>query len=201
MPAEYSFVSRWRVPASADRTWEELERRLRPSSQAGGEQAPWWPGLAVDMAPRRLAAGERLVLTVRSPLGYRLRLLLELTLVEPGRRLAARSDGDLRGGGAVTIEAAGVEAGPMRPEAPGDAPAAPGGGVGTVVEFQWDVETRRAWMNATAPVLRAVFERAHAHVMRRGEAGLRAAVAVRHRSDPRNAGNPGIEAGRSPRAG
>ncbi|WP_164861688.1 hypothetical protein [Microbacterium sp. CPCC 204701] len=48
----------------------------------------------------------------------------------------------------------------------------------TVVVFQRDVETRRAWMNATAWALRPAFERAHARVMDRGEEGLRAALAA-----------------------
>lgn len=175
MPAEYSFVSRWHLPAPAHRTWEELERRLRPAARPRADDTVWWPGVTVDMAPRRLVAGERLVLTVRSPLGYRLRLLLELTAVEPGRHLAACSEGDLSGRGSVTIEGAGAEA--------------------SVAEFRWDVSTRRAWMNATAWLLRPAFERAHAAVMRRGETGLRAALAASGGSDPRNAGNPGIEAG------
>lgn len=171
MPAAYSFASRWRLPVPAERVWDELERQLHP-----GQVSTWWPGLTVPMAPRRLEAGERLVLAVRSPLGYVLHMRLELTDVVPGRTLAATSDGDLRGSGRMTVNPAGDEAS---------------------VGFQWDVETRRAWMNATAWLLRPAFERAHAHVMRRGEEGLRAALAGG--SEPRNAGNPAISRGRAPR--
>ena len=33
MPARYSFVSRWPVPAPAERTWEEVERgEIAPQS-------------------------------------------------------------------------------------------------------------------------------------------------------------------------
>ena len=149
MPATYMFVSRWRVPVPPERTWDELARSLRPG--AGPE---WWPGLTVRMAPRRLVGGERMVIAVRSPLGYVLRMRLEIADVEPGAAISARSDGDLRGSGRVEIRADGERA--------------------CVVEFSWHVETRRAWMNATAWLLRPAFERAHAHVMRRGEEGLRA---------------------------
>lgn len=151
MPATYSFVSRWRLPVSAERAWDELAGSLRP-----GDGLAWWPGFAVPMAPRRLVAGERMVVAVRSPLGYTLRMRLEITGVDPGRAISARSDGDLRGSGRVEVRA--------------------DGSLGTVVEFGWLVETRRAWMNATAWLLRPAFERAHAHVMRRGESGLRAVL-------------------------
>ena len=173
MAAEYSFASRWRLPMPAERVWRELERQLLP-----GERLTWWPGLTLPMPPRRLEAGERMVLAVRSPLGYALRMRLELTDVVAGRTLAATSDGDLRGRGRVTVDPAGDEAS---------------------VRFEWDVETRRAWMNATAWLLRPVFEAAHAHVMRRGEQGLRAALA--RGSEPRNAGNPAISRGGASRPG
>ena len=142
MSASYSFESRWRVPVRPERAWAELVRTLAP-----GIGPAWWPGFTLPMAPRRLVPGERMIMAVRSPLGYRLRMRLELTEVDQGRAIAARSDGDLQGSGRVEIH--------------GD------GGVGAVIVFQWGVETRRGWMNATAWALRPVFERAHAHVMRR----------------------------------
>lgn len=162
MPASYSFVSRWDVPLPPERAWAELERALRP-----GAGLAWWPGVTLAMPPRRLVPGERLVLAVRSPLGYGLRVRLELTDVAPGRTLAATSEGDLRGSGRVTVE--------------------PRGGAASVI-FHWDVETTRTWMNVSGPLLRPVFALAHAWVMRRGERGLRAALAAG--SEPRNAGNP-----------
>lgn len=177
MPAEYSFGSRWVLPVRPESVWRELERTLLP----GDPHRAWWPGLTVTMPARRLRAGERMVVTVRAPLGYRLRVLLEVTEIDPGRTLAATSTGDLRGAGRLTVAAAAA------------AGTAAGGGAGTVVVFEWDVQTRRPWMNAAAWLLRPVFERAHAHVMRRGDAGLRALLAG-GRSEPRNAGNPRIRA-------
>ncbi|MDR7185965.1 hypothetical protein J2X85_003001 [Microbacterium trichothecenolyticum] len=154
MSATYSFVSRWRVPASPERAWAELERMLRP-----GAGPRWWPALTLPMPPRRIVPGERMVLAVRSPLGYSLRVLLELRDIEPGRAIGASSEGDLRGSGLVTVDA--------------------DGGAASVITFHWDVETRLAWMNASGWMLRPVFERAHAYVMRRGETGLRAALGGR----------------------
>jgi hypothetical protein len=175
MAARYSFVTRWRVAVPAAEAWQEVERMLRP-----GVGRLWWPALTLPMPPRRLIVGERMVLAVRSPLGYSLRMRLQLTEVEPGHAIAAVSDGDLRGNGRVTVDAEG--------------PAA------SVITFHWDVETRRAWMNVTAGLLRPVFERAHAFVMARGERGLREALAADGGSEPRNAGNPRFSSGRAPGA-
>ncbi|KQZ84333.1 hypothetical protein ASD56_10150 [Microbacterium sp. Root166] len=151
MPAEYSFVSRWEVPVGADRAWDELTRMLTaPETDAN---TSWWPAVTRTRPARRLVAGEELGLLVRSPLGYRLRVRLVLGEVDPPRRLTVRSDGDLTGRGTLRIE--------------------PRGDAASTIVIGWHVVTRRAWMNRTAWLLRPVFRRAHAHVMRAGERGLR----------------------------
>jgi len=147
MAAAYSFTSEWRVSASADRCWAELERMLVAADTA------WWPGMSVPDPPSRLAPGERLSLAVRSPLGYRLRVRLLLTGVVEGRSLEAASTGDLVGAGGILLE----------PDA-----------ARTIIVLRWDVTTARPWMNATAPLLRPLFAAAHTRVMARGERGLRA---------------------------
>jgi hypothetical protein len=165
MPAAYSFVTRWHITVPVDRAWTEIERMISIRAQSEhsirrlhpGAERTWWPGLTLPMPARRLAAGERMVLAVRSPLGYRLRMLLEISDVDPGRSIEAISRGDLRGTGRVSVAADGAGA--------------------SVVTFRWNVETDRVWMNTTAWLLRPVFERAHAHVMRRGERGLREVIA------------------------
>lgn len=164
MGAAYSFVSRWSVPASPERCWAEIERMIAPPAPPGlpaadptaRATASWWPGVTLAEAPAAIAPGEALVLAVRSPLGYRLRARFTITDVEPGRSIGARSDGDLRGAGRLEILPAGEAAS---------------------LVFHWDVETERAWMNATAFALRPLFARAHERVMARGEQGLLAALA------------------------
>jgi hypothetical protein len=171
--ASYAFSSRWELPAPPDHVWVEIERMLRPDADGW-----WWPGVAVPEPPPRLAAGERMTLAVRSPLGYRLRMGIRLTEVVPGACIAAESTGDLSGTGRVLVEPASA---------------------GTVVVVDWNVETRRRWMNVTAAVLRPVFERAHAAVMRAGERGMRQALERdAAASEPRNAGNPGESTGDDP---
>lgn len=120
---------------------------LRPGA------APWWPAVRVAEAPAALVAGARVVLSVRSPLGYRLRLGLTITEVSSGEALAADSDGDLRGTGRVRLT--GDVTGP------------------TELVITWTVIPTLRWMIITAPLLRPVFWAAHARVMRAGERGLR----------------------------
>jgi hypothetical protein len=152
MGRAYSFTSLWRIPASPPRCWEVMERLLLD----GGDVA-WWPGVSVPVPPRRVAAGETFSLSVRSPLGYRLRMRLELTQVVAPSALAARSEADLRGAGSVTVQADDEQ--------------------GSLLRFRWDVTTERGWMNAAAPLLRPAFERAHEAVMRAGERGLQGILA------------------------
>ena len=44
----------------------------------------------------------------------------------------------------------------------------------TIVRYDWNVRTNRAWMNALAPIARPVFRRSHDAVMHAGAAGLAA---------------------------
>jgi len=150
MGAAYSFVSRWRVPVPPQRCWSEIERQLRP-----GAVPTWWRGVSVARAPARLAVGESLDLSVRSPLAYRLQPRLTITDLVPGRRIGVSSAGDLAGSGRVDLV---------------------GESDGTSITIHWDVATERAWMNATAFLLRPAFAWAHARVMAEGESGLRAAL-------------------------
>ena len=154
MPEPYSFLSRWELPVSASRAWEEVERLVTASGT--GAQVTWWPAVTVTRPAQRLVADQEVELLVRSPVGYRLRVRLILGEVNPPRLLTAASDGDLTGSGSLRIQRR------------GDAASA--------IVIGWHVVTRRAWMNRTAWLLRPIFRRAHAHVMRAGERGLRRRV-------------------------
>jgi len=163
----YSFRTIWRVDASPEHVWAEIERVM------AGESAGWWPAFRVER-PAPLERGAALGVVVRAPFGYRLRIVLTLTDVEPRRSIAARSAGDLEGGGGIEIT--------------------PEGG-GSAMRFVWDVAVRKRWMRVASPILRPVFALAHGLVMRAGERGLRRAVA----SGARKTANP-APGSRDPRA-
>ena len=120
-----------------------------------GAAPTWWRSVVVAQAPMRLAVGESILLSVRSPLAYRLRPRLTITDLVPGQAIEVSSAGDLSGTGRVALV---------------------GDSEGTDITILWDVVTERAWMNATAFLLRPAFAWAHARVMAEGEAGLRAAL-------------------------
>jgi len=160
----YAFTSRWLVPAPVAECWAAVERSVR------GGALPWWPAVRIEPRRRPLELGDVVRLDVRSPWGYRLRVALTVTDLEPCERLAAESAGDLSGRGSLHLAAAGEPGSPY-----------------TSVTWVWEVTLVRRWMRLTSPVLRPAFAAAHARVMRRGERGLIAALAAG--SDVRNADN------------
>ncbi|WP_309068634.1 hypothetical protein [Microbacterium sp.] len=162
MSADYSFESRWVVPASPDRCWREIERTVTGAGRA------WWPGVRIERPARALTPGASVGLAVRAPLGYRLRCTLRITALDPGVRLDADSTGDLAGRGAIRLRRSDE---------------------GTEIGILWDVTVQRAWMRLLSPALRPVFAAAHATVMRMGERGLRRAL-ERGSSGIRNPANP-----------
>ncbi|MBQ1444575.1 MAG: SRPBCC family protein [Renibacterium salmoninarum] len=147
---KYSFHTVWTLPASPERCWHELVA-LR-SWQL------WWPAFQPEQpagsGPAR--PGDQIALRVRSPLGYRLRLRLEITGVVPMRRLDVAGSGDLAGVGRADFEAAGSIGQPS-----------------TVLRIDWTVATTKAWMNALAPVAAPAFAWAHGKVMADGERRFR----------------------------
>lgn len=158
--ARYRFTSRWNVPQSPDRCAELLAEAL----DAGGSLS-WWRGVDIAREPDAgapphptrphgaVVPGDRLIMRVRSPLGYRLTVHLTVTEADLPRLLVAAGTGDLRGRGSVEID-------------PADG--------GSQVTWRWQVTPARPWMRAIGIILRPAFAAAHAAVMRRGERGLRA---------------------------
>jgi hypothetical protein len=143
----YALVSVWRIPAPLIGVWEAfLEFDRWPE---------WWRGLeeVVLLRPARGPYGVGAVRRCvwRSRLPYRLECEVEVTDVEPMRRIEVRSRGELEGIGRWSFWSEG-EAG--------------------VVRYDWIVCTRKRWMNRLAPIARPLFEWNHRVLMRWGEEGL-----------------------------
>lgn len=150
----YEFVSRWEIPAPRETCWDQLSDP--------GTWSTWWPHLTSSVVRRGDAdgVGTRGALTYRSPLGYRLRIGIEVVATIPPRDVTFAVVGDLRGRARAELE-----------EIVRD------GAAWTRVTTYWPVRTTRGWMNAVGPALRPAFAWAHTRVMADGERGFSRHVA------------------------
>lgn len=145
--APFHLVSVWTVPTTAELTWPVLTDVARWPA--------WWPGIASAQVVRPGSVeglGRRAELVVRSVLGYRLTLQVELTGAEAPYRSSLTVAGDLRGTGTW---------------------AAQDQRNGTRMTIVWCVVTDRSLLRLLRPVARW----AHDRTMVAGEAGLRRRLA------------------------
>ncbi|ABY22523.1 conserved hypothetical protein [Renibacterium salmoninarum ATCC 33209] len=142
----YSLHTVWRLPASSERCWHELVV-LRSWQH-------WWPAfqLSSPSSSHDPSIGEELMLTVRSPLGYKLRVGLKITDITHLSRLQVSGSGDLNGVGGTNFADEGSSEQPK-----------------TVISIGWTVRTTKRWMNLLAPVAAPAFSWAHRKVMADGE--------------------------------
>ena len=140
---EYQFVTKWAIPATLERVWEEL---MSP------EQWPtWWRGVErVELLrPGIDALGHGAVrrYTWRSKLPYRLTFVMETTHVEPRTKIEGRASGELEGLGRWHLfHDSGI----------------------THVQYDWQVEANKLWMRLFAPLAKPIFEWNHDVVMEWG---------------------------------
>jgi uncharacterized protein YndB with AHSA1/START domain len=150
--ADYEFVTEWRIDAPVDAVWAAIFDSLR--------WPQWWRAVrrVEELAPGDAdGIGNLRRYTFRSVLPYNLVFDMRTTRIEPLRALDGAASGELEGEGRWRFKA---DAG------------------GTLVRYEWDVRTTRAWMNALAPIARPLFTWNHEVVMRQGETGLRRHLGV-----------------------
>lgn len=143
----YSFVTVWRVPAPLPQVWEAIYHSERWPA--------WWKGLeqVVELRPAAGASGLGSLrrYTWKGRLPYRLTVDLLVTRVTPMALIESQARGELEGKGVWRF---------LRQ------------GEGTVVQYDWNVRTTKAWMNWAAVLARPLFRWNHNWVMRQGEVGL-----------------------------
>jgi uncharacterized protein YndB with AHSA1/START domain len=146
--AHYDFLSTWAFAAPIEDVWQAVHETER--------WPDWWRGVKVAERLRGGAGPDDGVGSVhryvwRSRLPYDIGFRMRTTRVERPFLLEGEADGDLRGSGRWRLwQSDGA----------------------TAVTYEWRVETTIAWMNAAAPLGRAVFHWSHDHVMRNGARGL-----------------------------
>ncbi len=142
---KYRFLTTWCLDAPIGDVWDAI--------YAAERWPEWWP--AVERAVKVRDGDENDVgciwrYTWRSPLPYALELVSETTRVERPHAIDGVSRGDLVGTGRWRFFE----------------------GEGTAVTYEWNVATKKPWMNALGPLARPLFRWGHDEVMRQGAQGL-----------------------------
>jgi hypothetical protein len=145
--ARYTFVDRWTVRAPIQQVYETIsDARTYPS---------WWPVYAsveplVEMPPPHIGSTVRLI--VKSVLGYRLALEVELVEATPPARFMTVTRGNLEGTGEWVL----VQQGDT-----------------TTATWTWIVASRHRLLNLLEPVAKPLFAWSHRDASRKGARGLR----------------------------
>lgn len=145
--ADYHFITTWEFEAEPARVWDHV-----------GDPGRWtdfWPGLEEVRllgGPGDGEVGSTYEFVFKSFLPYTVSLEGRVVEVVARERMVIETEGELEGTGTFTMEE-------------------PSTGV-TRTSLAWDTATTVAWMNATAPVLRGLFEWNHDFLMRKAGNGL-----------------------------
>ena len=144
--ANYSFTTRWRVHAPPEQIWNALiDAENYPS---------WWKSIlrVQPIAPgdaNGIGRTERT--TWKTFLLYGFTFETRVTRIEWQRTLALDAFGELEGTGLWTLTPASAT---------------------TIVRYDWNVKTTKAWMNFIVSLARPFFNWNHAAVMNDGAKGL-----------------------------
>lgn len=153
----YDLSSSWTFPNRRQEVWAVI-------ADPNMAWPAWWPGCTLGKpVEREPGAGttnnERLLastatLNFKASLGYTLSVTYHPTHVDALNEVTFDAGGDLAGAGRVTLSTTGDGQ--------------------TQMDIEWRVRPTSRWMAFLSPVARPAFTYAHAALMRRGEAGLRA---------------------------
>ena len=145
--SSYEFISIWIIDAPLQQVWETIK--------ASDAWPTWWRGVisVVEIKPgddNGVGAIHRS--TWKSALPYKLEFDSEIIRIEERKLIEAHAFGELDGHGlwqfAETVS-------------------------GTRVQYDWEVQTTKSWMNLIAPLARPLFKWNHDVIMRWGEEGLK----------------------------
>lgn len=144
--AEFRFVTEWRIEAPLPEVCNAVSQCLLwPQWWKGAEKVEEFdPGDADGIGSVRR-------FTWRGRLPYRLSFDMRITRIVPMTMLEGRASGEVEGVGRWHF--------------------ANDDNV-TVVRYEWQVRTKRLWMNIAAPLARPLFKWNHDQVMRQGAEGM-----------------------------
>ena len=145
--AEYTFVDHWFVAAPVETVYRIVaDPRTYPQGWKDYDRI-----IILKDAPFPHVGGQAEFL-VRSPFGYRLRIVVETVAAEPPRLIDTRSTGQLQGAGLWEFRQEGDT---------------------THVTFTWSVRSNHPVLNRLERVAKPLFALSHAIVSGRGHRGLK----------------------------
>ena len=153
----FVLISRWQLGCGIDPAWRLI-------SQVH-DWPVWWPQVRAvrvdgdaphDTGVAEPRVGSRAAIEWKTPLGYGLDLHVTTVRVVAPFELEGVAGGDLEGHGLWLLE-------PRQAD-------------GVLITYRWDVHLNRPWMRLTAPLLRPLFARSHASVMRAGAYAMADAI-------------------------
>lgn len=148
MPADYHFITRWRVPGTTGEVADILRDPL--------DLVRWWPSVylvAEELEPSdERGLGQRVRLRTRGFLPYTLDWTLRVTESRYPQRYAVAASGDFVGRGVWTFEQDGET---------------------VVATYDWHITATKPLIPLLGPVFRPLFESNHRWAMRQGEESLR----------------------------
>lgn len=144
--AEYHFLTIWRIQAPLDEVYAAIEDSLHWPN--------WWP--SVRKVGQTASGNVNGINNIRryfwqGRLPYRVVFDIRATRIEKLVAIEGTACGDLDGRGRWTFSQQGTV---------------------SVVHYEWNVRSKRWWMNLIAPVARSIFVRNHAQIMEQGGKGL-----------------------------
>ncbi len=142
----YSFITTWKIKAPLARVWDLLYKQ---------EDWPsWWKGV-MEVKPlqggNNTDIGKKIRYTWKSFVPYTLSFDMTSVSIIPHSYMEGHASGELEGVGKWYFEEE--------------------NGI-TTIQYTWEVNTTKKWMNVLTPVLKPAFKWNHDVVMRWGAEGL-----------------------------
>lgn len=160
-PRLFDLGSTWHLPNTPDQVWAII-------ADINMSWPSWWPDCSFAAPLTRtephgnskedILKATTSFLNFKAVLGYTLTISIHPTKVVTPNEIDFDAGGHLEGTGRVTLA----------PEGKGET---------TRMDIEWKVRPTQRWMNLLAPIAAPAFTAAHTLMMRRGETGLRRALA------------------------
>ena len=142
---QYNFETNWKFEADIEQIWGLINKF---------NYGNWWKGLdsrRIKKGTSKIGVGDRFISIFKTKLPYQLTFEAEVVNIESPTYLEIKVYGELEGHGVWRLS----QQGPI-----------------THVQYIWQVNTNKKWMNALAPLLRPAFIWNHDQVMNEGAKGI-----------------------------